>query len=105
MKTGENYNQGVTRRLVTFLRPGDKCDLENDPIADNFDEREGEPSRFEFEFERVLSVTIESADCVRVDFESGFSCGFPINHEIEVDGEQTRTRERKPLAWNGRRRA
>lgn len=113
----DSYRDGVVRRRVTLLRPGDKVDLQNDPIADPLDENDPEAPRdhpeFAFEFEVVRRVVYEAArgtdrsdDVVRVNFESGFSCGFPTDHEIEVDGEQVvHGGMRKPLAWNGRRRA
>ncbi len=44
--------------------------------------------QFRFEYEKVEAMERESDDCIRVDFESGFSCGFPPDHEIAVDPEQ-----------------
>lgn len=91
------YEQGVVRRMVTDLRPGDRVDLQNDPFADpdglassNDDASTSQHPEFEFEFEVVLAVVRETDDYIRVDFESGFSCGFPPDHAIEVDGEQIR---------------
>lgn len=83
------YIDGVTRRRVDDLLPGDRVDLENDVIADpEGHASDGEFSNFQFEFEVVGLIERESDDCIRIDFESGFSCGFPPDHLIDVDGEQ-----------------
>jgi hypothetical protein len=65
-------------KTITNLRPGDRIDLEGDAYADN-----GEHPEFEFEYETVLATERETPNCVRVDFESGFSCGFPPAHRIK----------------------
>jgi len=70
--------------LVTDLRPGRKVDLQGDPFADV----DGEHRSFEFEFEVVCDTEQETPDCLRVDFESGFSCGFPTAHRVKVDPDQ-----------------
>ncbi|MER9833396.1 hypothetical protein NKJ28_00265 [Mesorhizobium sp. M0145] len=79
------------------MKPGDRCDLESDIFADHcggaIDSAamgDTEHPEFQFEFETVQAIEIESADCIRVDFESGFSCGFPSDHWLDVDAEQIR---------------
>lgn len=87
---------GVAKRRVDQLQPGDRVDLEGDAYADPWPEDQSadehyaatEHREFAFEFETVLQVVRESADCIRVDFESGLSFGFPPDHLIDVDGEQ-----------------
>lgn len=81
--------EGVARKKVADLEPGDKVDLEADAFADvSYDSEEGsEHPEFAFEFEIVDQVEREAVDCIRVDFESGFSCGFPVDHFVDVDGE------------------
>ncbi|MGE3307747.1 MAG: hypothetical protein AB7I52_17460 [Rhizobiaceae bacterium] len=92
MNSGDRYINGHVERLISELRPGDRVDLENDIFADP-DAYFGDGlSRFEFEFEVVDHVEIESPDCSCVYFESGFVCGFPPDHWIDVDGEQVRGR-------------
>jgi len=94
--------QGVVKCRVNQLRVGQRCDLEADRFADEayFDACENkeespqlksEHPEFQFEFETVEKVEYEGAHCIRVDFESGFSCGFPVDHEIGVDPEQDAT--------------
>lgn len=41
-----------------------------------------------FEFQVVDRVTRESDDCYLVEFESGFACGFPPDHDVDIDEEQ-----------------
>jgi hypothetical protein len=84
---------------VDQLKIGQRVDLEADMYADpdyyaaaeageaNPEERSEHPE-FQFEFLTVETVEPESSECTRVDF-SGFSCGFPPDHEIDVDPEQT----------------
>jgi len=67
-------------KRVSDLTPADKVDLEGDRYADN-----GEHPEFEFEYERPFEVVRETPDCVLVNFESGFSCGFPPDHLVKVD--------------------
>lgn len=59
------------------LRPGLLVDLENDAYADN-----GQHPEFEFAFETVATKLLEGPDCVLIEFESGFACGFPPDHEL-----------------------
>ncbi|RWO06324.1 MAG: hypothetical protein EOS07_22055 [Mesorhizobium sp.] len=91
----ERYTNGNAQRLVSALKPGDRCDLERDIFADSDYYVRGRPENsqhpeFQFEFEAVQAIEIESSDCIRVDFESGFSCGFPPDHWLDVDAEQIR---------------
>lgn len=82
------YVNGAVKRKVRDLRVGDRVDLEGDEIADN-----GEHPEFQFEFQTVLTLEREGEDCIVVGFESGFTCGFPPDHMIDVDGEQVRDEE------------
>lgn len=99
MTTPDRYTQGNVQRRVDALRIGDRVDLEGDIFADPFASfqhvysphpvhRFPEHPEFAFEFELVENIEVETPDCVRVDFESGFSCGFPPEHWLDVDGEQ-----------------
>ena len=81
----DRWISGNVQRRVDQLRIGDRVDLQDDPIADP----DGRPE-FECEFEVVSETERETDDCIRVDFESGFSCGFPVDHWVDVDGEQVR---------------
>lgn len=78
--------EGVARRYVRDLAAGDRVDLEGDVIADP--EGGDDHPEFAFEFEVVASVERETPDCYCVYFESGFACGFPPDHLVDVDGEQ-----------------
>jgi len=73
---------------VEDLRPGDMVDLEADLYADpachECSWERCEHPEFHSEYETVSEVEIETAACVRVDFESGFSCGFPMGHRVYV---------------------
>lgn len=68
-------------KRVDALEPGDLVDLEGDRYADAPDS-ESDNSEFEFEFQVVIDVVRETPDCMRVDFESGSSFGFPPSHEV-----------------------
>lgn len=77
---------------IADLKPGHHVDLQGDRYADC--PREGckacedgdrHHPEFEFEFEVVAGTEQETPGCIRVDFESGFSCGFPPEHEVVVD--------------------
>jgi hypothetical protein len=72
------------KRRVRDLDYGDRVDLQGDAIADN-----GEHPEFEFEYERVLVIQRETKNCYVIEFESGFTCGFPIDHEVTVSTELT----------------
>ena len=81
---------------VEDLRLGQRVDLENDTIADPEGyafARDGEGDgtlhpEFALEFQTVLDITLEGPECICVTFTSGFACGFPPDHVVEVDGEQ-----------------
>jgi hypothetical protein len=101
---------GSAKRLVSDLHIGDRVDLQNDMFADadawaafeNGEDGElaSQHPEFQFEFERVAWMEREAEDCVRVDFESGFSCGFPPDHLVDVDGEQDEAEgEGRSLIW------
>jgi hypothetical protein len=47
------------------------------------------PPEYQTEFCTVAGIERETADCVRVDFDSGPSVGFPVSHWVGIDGEQT----------------
>lgn len=89
--TGKGFSDGgvVYRRdedtpamvAVRDLHPGDKLDLQNDPVADP----QGDNVALEFEFVTVAGVEQETADCIRVD-GADFSCGFGPDHLVKVDG-------------------
>lgn len=95
--TRDRFINGNAQRRVDALRIGDRCDLEGDIFADacggtddGYAMGDSEHPEFQFEFETVAEIEHETADCIRVDFESGFSCGFPPGHWLDVDGEQIR---------------
>ncbi len=79
---------------VLDLQAGQRIDLEGDMYADpetyaaDGDTSDSQHPEFQYAFEVVLNVVRESDDCIRVDFESGFSCGFPSDYSLEVDPEQ-----------------
>jgi len=77
---------------VLSLRIGQRVDLECDPVADPGDE--SDHPEFAYEFEVVKSMERETEDCVCVYFESGFTCGFPVSHDVDVDPEQVFDNER-----------
>lgn len=91
---------GVAQRRVDALKPGDRVDLQSDIVADpagylaaergDYSGEFSEHPEFEFEFEAVMTITPETADCILIEFESGFTCGFPPDHWVDVDGEQIR---------------
>ena len=83
------HEEGHVQRQVRDLRVGDRVDLHNNEHADpeGFRGVESNHPEFEFEFLTVASIEVESAECTRVDFDN-YSCGFPPDHWIDVDGEQ-----------------
>lgn len=66
-------------RHIYNLQIGDWVDLEKDAIADR-----GDHPEFQFEWQCVAKIEHESPTCTRVDFTSGFSCGFPPLHRVPV---------------------
>ena len=87
---GDIYLNGVVTRAVLDLLPGDRVDLQNDLFADPDGHTGGEsPAALECEFQTVESVVRETPDCVCVYFEGFDAVGFPVDHRVEVDGEQT----------------
>lgn len=72
------------KKRIDQLEPGDRVDLEGDIYADP----NGERVEFIFEYETVETVERETADCVLVEFESGFACGFPPDHLVEIAPEE-----------------
>lgn len=92
----DEFIDGVVKRRVSDLKPGDRVDLQNDLVADVEGYLDGGVSYacrshgWEFEFAEVMEVEDEGADCVCVTFVDGFTCGFPPDHLVEVDGEQVR---------------
>lgn len=66
------------------MQPGDYVDLERDLFADSIDPAATDHPEWESEYEIVAEVERESLGCIRVDFESGFSCGFPLYHQVTV---------------------
>lgn len=84
---------------IDALQVGQRVDLQGDRYADpayythvslgkpNPEEASLHPE-FQFTFEVVLEIERESSAVIRVDFESGFSCGFPPNHCVGVDPTQ-----------------
>lgn len=84
---------GVGKCRVDALRIGQRVDLELDIFADPEYVVSNNPDdsmhpEFQFEFEVVAEIDRETADCICVYFESGFSCGFPPDHLVDVDSEQ-----------------
>jgi hypothetical protein len=80
-------NEGTTAMAyakIQDLLPGDFVDLFNDKFADPNSTPDKGFKGFEFEFEIVLEVVPETATCTRIDFESGFSCGFPPDHQVKI---------------------
>ena len=70
---------------VLSLRIGQRVNLEGDAIADPGNA--SDHPEFTYEFETVESMERETDDCVCIYFESGFTCGFPVDHEVDVDPE------------------
>jgi hypothetical protein len=84
---------------IENLRIGQRVDLEGDLFADTLYYEADDPGasdhpEFQFEWETVAAIERETGECIRVDFASGFSCGFPPDHEVDIDGEQTFNEEK-----------
>lgn len=43
---------------------------------------------WQMEYEVVERVEKETDECVCVYFESGYACGFPPDHDVDIDPEQ-----------------
>lgn len=85
---------------IDALKVGQRVDLEADRYADPayyakaqarepYPEEASDHPEFQYAYEVVMAVVRERPDVTRVDFESGFSCGFPPAHRVDVDPEQT----------------
>lgn len=75
-------------KRVMDLRVGDLIDLEGDPYADPKTDPSTEPHPFwTYEYAKVDDLDLETDDCLRVDFENGPSCGFPIDHQVRIGSE------------------
>lgn len=83
----DRNTNGNVQRLVSDLRVGDYVDLEGNIFADPFTDGESPHPEFAFEFQEVCEIEFETPDCTVVHFNN-FSCGFPPDHWIDVDGEQ-----------------
>jgi hypothetical protein len=70
------------KKKVSELVIGDMVDLENDPIADP----NGDHPEFKFTFLEVREIEKESETCICLSFDN-FTCGFPLDHEVEVTVE------------------
>jgi hypothetical protein len=84
------WRDGSAQCQVKDLKLGQRIDLENDVFADPngyVDPGNGEIA-FQCEFQEVLQIEIESPDCTLIGY-SGGACGFPPDHWLCVDGEQT----------------
>ena len=85
--TPEMQRQASVKR-VENLQLGEFVDLEADAYADPNGNgsltEDGDYHGFEFEYEVVEHVEKETDTCTRVDFESGYSCGFPPWHLVAV---------------------
>lgn len=104
----------MTQARIDSLWIGQRVDLQNDIFADPLGhlaaEGEGGESdhpEFEYEFESVVSITDETTNgeaCLVIEFASGFTCGFPPDHEVDIDGEQIRPEpEHLPVIFRAER--
>lgn len=75
---------------VTEVQPGMLVDLGDDPFAQTCSVKDCCLHRpdgvYQYELAVVVGSERETGDCVRVDFE-GDSIGFPIDHQVEVEGQ------------------
>lgn len=72
-------SKGMQSISARDVQAGDLVDLQGDKIADV----NGEHPEFEFEYARCIGTERETADCVRLDFESD-SFGFPPDHLLSI---------------------
>lgn len=100
---------GEAKCRIDQLLIGQRVNLQNDIIADPAGyvaamdgEGESEHPEFEYEFAVVESITDETTNgeaCLVVNFfisYGEFTCGFPPDHMVDVDGEQDLAAE---LPW------
>lgn len=80
MKIKDRYANGHAQRRIDQVRVGDRLDLQNDRYADPKGLRG---------VETVRNIEHETKTCIRLDFDN-LSVGFPLDHWIDVDGEQIR---------------
>lgn len=82
--TRPKVKQGLDLLRVAELVPGDSVDLEGDKHADSPSQcHESDHPEFEFELEVVCEVKRETPDCILLEFESGFACGFPADYSLQ----------------------
>lgn len=67
------------KKRAIDLTPGDLVDLEGDQFADP----EKDHPLYQYEFQEVMDVDVETSECVCIYF-TGVTCGFPHNHELEI---------------------
>jgi hypothetical protein len=67
---------------VRRLQPGDLVDLEGDPYAAT--QTEVWRTSDEYLYAEVIGIEQETPECIRVDFESHPSIGFPTDHVVMV---------------------
>jgi len=97
------YQAGVVTRPVSELLPGDRVDLEADSVADPVGHGGGEsPAAYQCDFQTVEAAERETGDCIAVYFENGPAVGFPVDHRVEVDGEQGTDGRFLVRAWDDR---
>lgn len=80
---------------IDQLRVGQRVDLEGDKYADAWcdpdtksETKAAWSAHYEAEYCVVEGWERESPGCIRVDFESSPSIGFPPDHLVEVDPDQ-----------------
>jgi hypothetical protein len=72
-------------KLPAFqIQIGDLIDLKGDCFADP----NGAHTQFESEYVQVVSVEIETADCIAIGFEGFDLVGFPHDHLLNVHGRE-----------------
>lgn len=76
---GAFLSEKLRVKPVWCLREGDMVDLEDDPYADP----KKDDLALEFEYAVVLSVNVETEECILVEF-TGTAVGFPPGHYVRV---------------------